>query len=84
MTYEIVISKSVRKRIDRLPEPAATLIWSAIDDLSIQPRPHGCIKLRGIEAYRIRVGDFRIVYEIHDKQLIVVIADVRHRRDIYR
>ncbi len=84
MRYEVIISKSVRKTIKRLPVATTSRIWDSIDALEMNPRPHGAIKLQGIAAYRIRVGDFRIIYEIHDKQLIVVVAEVGNRRDIYR
>ncbi len=52
--------------------------------LAENPRPTGCIKLTGMEAYRIRVGDYRIVYEITDRVLIVTVIDVGHRREVYR
>lgn len=52
--------------------------------LSDNPRPSGSIKLKGEEAYRIRVGDYRIVYIIQDERLIVLVIDVGHRGDLYR
>lgn len=57
----------------------------AVECLSETPRPHGCSKLSGSDcAYRIRVGDYRIIYEIYDGRLIVELIKVGHRRDIYR
>lgn len=57
----------------------------AIDALVIEPRPHGCTKLSGAKnIYRVRVGDHRIIYKIEDDRLLVLIADIGHRRDIYR
>lgn len=59
--------------------------FDAIEALEENPRPSGCVKLAGDEnLYRIRVGDYRIVYEIRDSVLIVTIIKVRHRREVYR
>ncbi|WP_373510743.1 type II toxin-antitoxin system RelE/ParE family toxin [Thiocapsa sp.] len=49
-----------------------------------EPRPRGVKKLGGRNAWRIRVGDYRILYEIHDERLLILVVDVRHRREIYR
>lgn len=58
---------------------------AAIDDLANDPRPTGCVKLAGEEAlYRVRVGDYRILYQIHDRALLVVVIEIGHRREIYR
>ena len=57
---------------------------AAMDSLATNPRPHGVVKLSGQDAYRLRAGDYRIVYEIHDRILLVVVLDVGHRREVYR
>jgi mRNA interferase RelE/StbE len=67
-----------------LERPIRQRIANALAALSENPRPHGCIKLQGLEAYRIRVGSYRIIYEIHDDHLLVLVVDVGHRRDVYR
>jgi mRNA interferase RelE/StbE len=55
----------------------------AISKLANNPRPVGCKKLRGWDAYRIRIGDYRVIYEIHDDVLIVLVVRVAHRREAY-
>lgn len=57
---------------------------AAIDDLAINPRAAGAAKLAGRDDFRIRVGDYRIVYAVDDRNLLVVIARIAHRRDVYR
>jgi mRNA interferase RelE/StbE len=56
----------------------------AIDKLPDNPRPSGCRKLKGADVYRIRVGDYRVVYEIHDDVLIVLVVRVAHRSEVYK
>ena len=57
---------------------------AAIDGLGINPRPAGSVKLAGRDDFRIRVGDYRIVYAVDDAQALVIIARIAHRRDVYR
>ena len=59
-------------------------INDAIDALAADPRPHGAAKLAGRDDYRIRIGDYRIVYAIDDQERLVVVARIAHRRDVYR
>ena len=59
-------------------------ILSRIELLAENPRPPGAIKLTGQDAYRIRIGDYRVIYAIADKQLVVLVVDVGHRWDVYR
>jgi mRNA interferase RelE/StbE len=70
--------------MDRLPDEIAARIINVLDGLKDQPRPPGCKKLRGENAWRIRVGDYRVIYEIHDKVLHVVVVTIGHRREVYR
>jgi mRNA interferase RelE/StbE len=56
----------------------------AIGQLADNPRPVGCKKLKGMSAWRIRVGDYRVVYEIHDDVLVVLVVRVAHRREVYK
>jgi mRNA interferase RelE/StbE len=57
----------------------------AVDELSFAPRPVGCLKMQGDqELYRIRVGDYRIIYEVRDRQLVVLVVRIGNRREVYR
>jgi mRNA interferase RelE/StbE len=56
----------------------------AIRNLSANPRPAGCKKLKGLDAWRIRVGDYRVIYEIHDDVLVVLVIRVAHRGEVYK
>ncbi|MBN1554212.1 MAG: type II toxin-antitoxin system RelE/ParE family toxin [Phycisphaerae bacterium] len=85
MAYQIRIKSQAEKALAKIPNPHRRRIAQAIDALARTPRPDGCKKLTGADdAYRIRVGDYRIVYEIMDKVLMVYIIRVAHRKDIYR
>ena len=68
----------------RLHGSVADRIAAAIDGLAINPRPTGTAKLAGRGDFRIRVGDYRIVYAVDDAERIVIIARIAHRRDVYR
>jgi len=81
--YHVTISKSAQKRLDKLNDGVASRLITAIYTLADNPRPHGCKKLIGRDAYRIRVGDYRIIYEIFDNTLIVSVIDIGDRKDIY-
>ena len=84
MTYTVLICKSAQKNLARLESSIQNRITDAIRDLANNPRPAGTKKLTGREAWRIRIGDYRIIYEIHDDQLIVLVVVVGHRREIYK
>jgi mRNA interferase RelE/StbE len=81
--YTVVLTKKVKKQLDKLPNIIATSILNAIGQLETNPRPPGYIKLKGREGYRIRIGDYRVIYDIHDKQLVVEIITLGNRREIY-
>ncbi|MBD2751495.1 type II toxin-antitoxin system RelE family toxin [Spirosoma validum] len=82
--YQVQISNRAAKALEKLPDGLYERIREAIQDLAENPRPTGCKKLKGRLGYRIRVGDYRIVYEIEDDKLLVLIIDIGHRREIYR
>ena len=84
MRYQVIIPKSVRKKLDRFPAGLTERILEALAGLETNPRPPGCKKLKDREAYRVRVGDYRIIYEIYDRVLQVVVITVGHRREVYR
>ena len=81
--YHIFIEKQVQKELDRIPEPDYSRIKAAINDLGNNPRPHGYKKLHGRPGYRIRQGNYRIVYGINDRILSVFILSADNRKDIY-
>jgi mRNA interferase RelE/StbE len=84
MRYQVIILKSVRKELDRLPDDVAGRILVRLAGLETNPRPADVKKLKGRDAWRIRVGDYRVIYEIHDRVLQVIVITVGHRREIYR
>ena len=83
-SYEIVFKKSVAKDLRRLPKQDIKRILEKIRGLGDDPRPPGAEKLSGLERYRLRQGIYRIVYEIEDAVLTVVVVKVAHRREVYR
>jgi mRNA interferase RelE/StbE len=83
-SYELVFKKSVAKDLREFPKADVKRILQRIRSLADDPRPPGCEKLSGQERYRLRQGAYRIVYEIDDKVLIVLIVKIGHRRDVYR
>ena len=84
MRYQLEISRRAGKVVTSLEKPLRRRILAAIDALADDPRPPGCKKLVGQDGWRIRVGDYRIVYEIRDQVLLVIVVDVGHRSEIYR
>jgi mRNA interferase RelE/StbE len=83
-SYELVFRKSVAKDLRQFPKVDVKRILQRIRSLADEPRPAGCEKLSGQERYRIRQGVYRIVYEIDDNVLIVLVVKGGHRRDVYR
>ncbi len=81
--YIVVLSKKAEKALDKLSDNIAAPILEAINDLEENPRPHGYKKLKGTKGYRIRVGNYRVIYDIIDKELIIDIITLGHRKDIY-
>jgi mRNA interferase RelE/StbE len=84
MSYQVILPKSAQKELTRLPDEIAERILEALAGLEAQPRPRNCKKLRGESIWRIRVGDYRVIYEIHDEILRVIVVTVGHRREVYR
>ena len=82
--YIIILSKKTQKILDTLSDDLVEPILNAISSLEKSPRPIGCKKLKGRDAYRIRAGNYRIIYEIIDDVLIINIVTVGHRKDIYK
>ena len=84
MSYHVVILSLARREIDKLPRDVKLRIAARIVSLEEDPRPNGAIKMQGAESYRIRIGDYRVVYTIDDEVRIVAIIRAGHRRDVYR
>ena len=83
--YKIEIARRAVKSIARLPHNDQQRIRAAIDLLADEPRPPGCVSLKGEDSvYRVRVGNYRIIYEINDNRLLIQVVRVGHRRDVYR
>jgi len=83
VAYRVEIAETAAKSIAKLQPQVALRIRNAILGLAENPRPHSVKKLRGENAYRLRVGDYRVVYTINDRVVLVIIIRVGHRRDIY-
>ncbi|MBW4623080.1 MAG: type II toxin-antitoxin system RelE/ParE family toxin [Cyanosarcina radialis HA8281-LM2] len=85
MSYEVIIPKPVRKQLDALPEDISARILDKILSLAEDPRPSGVKKLKGFDnEYRIRIGDYRVRYEIDDEASTVLVLHCKHRKDAYR
>ena len=84
MSCTLFILRRAQKEMAQLPPEAYKRVGDAIRALAHDPRPRGCSKLRGREGWRIRVGDYRVIYEIDDRQQEVTVLHIGHRRDIYR
>ena len=82
--YKVEIKRSAAKEIAKLPSDVLPRVIRKIEALREDPRPQGCKKLSGDEKYRIRVGDYRILYSIEDEVLIVYVVRVGHRKASYR
>ena len=82
--YTVSTERYAQKQIMKLDKKIIPVIKSAIADLADNPRPYGYKKLKGEDAYRIRVNDYRIIYEINDDKIIVTVVSVGNRKDIYK
>lgn len=84
-SYQIEFKSSALKELERLPRQIIPKAIAVIKGLAENPFPQGVKKLAGFErTYRVRVGDYRIMYEIHEDRLIIEIIRVKHRKDVYR
>lgn len=82
--FEIRFKKSAKKDLLGLAEPNLSRLVKKISGLGIDPHPPDSIKLTGVDGYRVRQGDWRIVYEVDEAAHVVVIRKVGHRREVYR
>ena len=85
MAYAVILKPAALRDLRKLPEDARRRIAVTIDSLAGEPRPTGVEKLQGeAELYRVRVGDYRIVYQVESKAPVVVVVRIGHRREVYR
>ena len=84
MPHRVEVAGAAARDLDRLPGDALARVREAVDGLAEQPRPPGCVKRRPNGPHRIRVGDYRVLYDIDDAARAVTVLRVRHRRDAYR
>ena len=85
MRYRVEITKRAERQFDSLPREAQVRVNKLFDVLAEDPRSHGAVKMEGhADLYRMRTGDWRVVYEIRDNVLLVLVVAVGHRREVYR
>lgn len=85
MAYTVIVAAPAARDLRKLPEDARRRIGRRIDALAGDPRPHGVRQLKGLpELYRVRIGEYRAIYQIQDRELLVLVVQVRHRREVYR
>lgn len=85
MSYNVEISKRALKQLNKLPSEIQERIQLKIDELAIEARPNGVKKLKNSEiGYRIRLGDYRILYDIYDDILLITVVEIGHRSKIYQ
>lgn len=82
--YDLRVRPSVWKDVEKIPKKDLKKILVRMESLRDESRPPGRVKLSGLEYYRIRQGDYRIVYEIGDGKMIITVGKVGHRGDVYR
>jgi mRNA interferase RelE/StbE len=82
--YELRLVRSARKELEALPDAILARVARQLDALQTTPRPHGCKKLRGTtDLWRVRVGDYRIIYYVDDRTQIIEVRAIRDRKDAY-
>ncbi len=81
--YDIEITATAKKQLTKLPLTITDKLIKAIQELAKNPRPIGYKKLKGRPGYRIRKGDYRIIYEVYDAKLIINVVTVAHRSEVY-
>ena len=85
MPYRLLITRQVEKQLDALPQQVASRVEQHIEALHADPRPFGVKKLKGYtDTYRVRVGNYRIIYSIDDRAQTVTLLTIDNRKDVYR
>lgn len=84
MSYRVELTAAAARQVKKLPHPARDRVLDAIEDLGGDPRPHGAKKLVGEQtAWRVRIGDYRVIYDVFDSELTVSVVRAAHRREAY-
>ena len=83
-SFELRFKRSVAKDLRSIPDKDLARILKRVESLAINPRPQGVEKLSAQDLYRVRQGNYRIIYEVKDDELIIVVVKIGHRRDVYR
>lgn len=83
MAYSLNFTKKAFKELEKINDPYYSAIKQAIQNLTVNPRPNGYKKLKGRDGYRIRIADYRVIYEVFDSTLIIDVIDLGHRKEIY-
>ena len=84
MSYALAFKPSAEKELRKLSRDAIPRVVAAIRALADEPRPHGCVKLSASQSWRIRVGDYRVIYDIDDTSRTIDVLHIGHRREVYR
>ena len=82
--YNLKIERSAQKKLFKIPSTNNTKIKKSILELQYDPFPNKCKKLKGREAFRIRVSDYRVIYEIKNEQLLIIVIEIGHRKNVYK
>ena len=83
-SYKLLTKPSAAKDLETLPKKDRQRVVTKIQSLAQNPRPPGCEKLSGHDLYRVRQGNYRVLYTVHDAEMVVVIISIGHRREVYR
>ena len=84
MTYAVNILRLAQRQLAKISRQDHPRIVAAIEALATTPRPAGCKKLSGRPAWRIRMGSYRVIYEIYDNRLVILVVSIGNRKDVYR
>ena len=82
--YDLLIKSAAVRELEQLPRKDRMRVAQKIQGLAVEPRPHGCEKLSAEEKYRIRQGNYRIVYSVNDREQAVLVVKIGHRKEVYR
>lgn len=84
MSHRVDLTTAAARQVKKLPRPMRERVLDAVEDLAEDPRPHGAKKLVGEKiAWRIRIGDHRVIYDVRDTELTVTVVRAAHRREVY-
>lgn len=85
MSYRVELTTAAARQVRKLPRPIRDRVLEGIEELGEDPRPNGSKKLAGEQtAWRIRIGDYRVIYDVFDDELVVIVVRAAHRREVYR